>query len=878
MSVWGYIELKHDSVSAKRDIYESVPGEPCAILQINNLRTFQESLLYNNNYWLNLTSIKALNKTHILLATFDSLKESEPDIAQLIDRSVILAVYPDYDGESDYLLTSQMSVSEYEKLKEFTTDIEYYNEFLLSSSSDSLLSLAKSCIDAGSSPILQDTDFHKVRLSSGTKQEANIFLNASRCQNVLKKYVLEQRERLFAVSRQYDSWCGYDVDFSEDKIEINGFAYYNNTDGVASAFHGQNTERNTLSSAMPYNTFFFRHFSLSSLDAYRQLLFPQQEYDEYDPLETSSGESPETFFQEFFGGEIALGYSPLDAFVIIKLINGQDAISVLRRIALELNPESTIRSNGFEMFHIGQNGFAGSVFGSYFNLSDEYICISGNNMIITPSEKFTTYIATRNPKTQTLHCAPIFRSADRTLLSTSNRSVYIDVPYVVRNAQYFFTPEFAEKLKKNSELWSKFDCIGLQSESETNHSDYQHIFIQYSGQKGVFVADVPNDEPATAEQATEASEISEISENAEVTEVAEAYETSEASDNKDINKLFSVTLDTPATIEPQIFTNHYTGENEIFIQDTKNQIYLISAQGKILWKTSVKGQIIGGIKAVDMLKNKKLQIAFITKDKLYIIDRNGKMLAGFPKEISGDVCTPLSVFDYENNRDYRFAYGTADNKIHLIKKDGTPLNEWKNVSTKSNINGEIRHFRLNGKDYIAFADADKTYFLDRKANHRLKCGASLVKSNGNGIFEDISELKFVMSLSNGKICFVNTTDKAISTQLKNYGSNHCFMCTGKHYLFGSALGFDVYDRDLKLIFSDSNVKVSKIDAVDNVWGAYNSVEKNIVVYQLGKDGSVSKSTVGSAASNLFTISPLKPVNGTSAIICSGSTIEVYRLD
>jgi len=893
LSIVGYIILRKESVSAKTDIYISVPGEPCAILQINNLRSFQESLLYNNNYWLNLTAIKTINNTHTLLATLDSLKDVDENIAKLIDRGSLIAIYPQKNGKVEYLITSQISASEYETAKNivaqnFIPEIrkEYYSEFLIASPSDSLIEAAKSCIDKKNSPILEDEYFHKARLSSGGKQEANIFINAERCQALLHNYIIEERERLFDLSKQYDSWCGYDVDFSEDKIEINGFAYYKNPEGVAAAFKNQNTEHNTLASAMPYNTFFFRHFSISDLEAYRQLLFKNSTsnydlteedflYDEINyslsddtltTIETSYGESPETFFQEFFGGEIALGYSPIDVFVVVKLANSDEALAVLRRIALEINPNSSIRNNGFEIFHLGQTGFAGNVFGKYFTLYDEYLCISGGNLIIAPSEQFITYIASRNAKTQTLQCAPVFKSADRTLLSTSNRSIFIDIPYVVRNADKFFTKDFANTITKERQIWTNFDCIGLQSETEGNNQDFQHIFIQYSGTRGEFVAEIQKPEDEVVETTEQKKE-----------EETKEVKTEETIEQNTItgNKIFSVKLDAPAAIKPQQFTNHYTAENEIFIQDTKNQIYLISASGKILWKTTIKERIVGGIESVDMLKNKKLQIAFLTENYMYIVDRKGNILSGYPREISGKVCTQLSVFDYNKDKEYRFAYGTKDNKVHIIKKDGTSPDEWKNVTTKSNIIGRVKHFTLSNKDYILFSDANKSYFLDRKANHRLTCGANLCRAINSDTYTDASGLKMVMSLDNGKISIIHTNDKAISTWLKQYPSNHYFSVCGKYYVFSSNKGVDFYDTNLNLAFSD-NIDGGIIESYKATCCVQSKKNGKIYIYTTDKE-SFTKTTIDSK-SNKFSIFPLKPSASKAIVVSSGELLEAYSAE
>lgn len=898
-SIWGYIIMRQSSVSSKTDLYISVPDKPCVIFQINRLKEFEESLLYNNNYWLNLTALKPLNKTHILLSALDSLKDTNDEVNRLItDRTVLISAYHTDSIDAGLLLSAQIPASGYEATKQILAhcslepdNMVYYNEFLLVSNSKELIERAKSSIDKRSSPTLEDSIFAKVRKFAGDKQEATVFINADRARWLIDRGMTEVKESVLAISDQYNSWGCYDVDFSEDKIEVNGFAYCDKEGGVPQAFRNQNTDRNTLSAAMPYNTYFFRHFAIPNFEDYRAVASPDI-YSEngVGRLETTSGESPLTFFQDYFGGEIVYGSSPLERFVIVKLYNSKEAISTLRRIALELNPESSLKRSGVEMFHLGKNGFAGSIFGSLFTLNDEYICIANGNLIITPTAHATSYIASRNPLNNTLQCSPVFRSADRTLLSTSNRSIYVDIPYIVRNARRFFSNSIASEIRSEKEMWSNFDCIGMQSENNGGGFDYQHVFIQYSGERGTFdpIADEPLAENATpvattSELVADASGAVAVASGAVADAsgavvaaseaVADTSKTTEPAQN-DAKKLFSVKLDAPAQIAPQKFTNHYTGENEIFIQDTKNNIYLISASGKILWKTTVSEPIIGGIKEVDILKNKKLQIAFVTKSKLYVIDRNGRLVAGYPKQNAGDACTPLSVFDYEGNKDYRFAYGTSNNRVYITKKDGTTLKEWSNVYTKSPIDGPIKHLRIGNKDYIVFADADKSYFLDRKANHRLSCGATLLKSKGNEIYTDIPGHKMVMTLTNGKICFIAPTDKATSTQLKEYGTNHIFIETADCYVFGYEEGIDFYDSDMNLVYSDNKSSVSGIKACTGLIVAYNKASGILRLYKHNADGSFTTGYI-KGASEYFTATPLKPYSLPVAVVCNGNELNAY---
>ncbi|MBQ0741390.1 hypothetical protein J9332_44670, partial [Aquimarina celericrescens] len=57
--------------------------------------------------------------------------------------------------------------------------------------------------------------------------------------------------------------------------------------------------------------------------------------------------------------------------------------------------------------------------------------------------------------------------------------------------------------------------------------------------------------------------------------------------------LYTVHLDNEIASQPQFVTNHLTKKKEIIVQDQKNNLYLISTDGKILWKKELNGLIKG---------------------------------------------------------------------------------------------------------------------------------------------------------------------------------------------------------------------------------------------------------------------------------------------
>jgi hypothetical protein len=100
-------------------------------------------------------------------------------------------------------------------------------------------------------------------------------------------------------------------------------------------------------------------------------------------------------------------------------------------------------------------------------------------------------------------------------------------------------------------------------------------------------------------------------------------------------------------------TDYTTNHKDIVVQDVKNNLYQITKDGKVLWKKQLDGKILGNIEQIDLYKNGKLQLAFATPKRVYVIDRNGKDVSPYPLKFNDAITQPLSVFDYDNKKDYR---------------------------------------------------------------------------------------------------------------------------------------------------------------------------------------------------------------------------------
>lgn len=189
-----------------------------------------------------------------------------------------------------------------------------------------------------------------------------------------------------------------------------------------------------------------------------------------------------------------------------------------------------------------------------------------------------------------------------------------------------------------------------------------------------------------------------------------------------ITQLFSLAVDQKLQSVPQFFSNHKTGGQDVAVQDVNNTLYLISESGKVLWTKKLSGPILGAIHEVDLLRNGKKQLAFTTKNAFYVLDRNGKPVAPFPVNFRDAVTQPLAVFDYDNNRKYRFVVIQGKNLLMYDSK-AQLVKGFSFKSATSTIVLPPQHIRMGNKDYIVVAEESGTLnILNRVGATRIKVG------------------------------------------------------------------------------------------------------------------------------------------------------------
>ncbi len=143
--------------------------------------------------------------------------------------------------------------------------------------------------------------------------------------------------------------------------------------------------------------------------------------------------------------------------------------------------------------------------------------------------------------------------------------------------------------------------------------------------------------------------------------------------------------------------NHNDKKQETLAQNNKAELCLYDSNGKLHWSKTIEGGIIGDVTQIDALKNGKLQYAFTTDKALYIIDRNGNNLKGFPITPMHPIQSPLHVADYDKDKKYRLLFTAGDDYLFNYSIDGKQTVGWKSTVQSAVF---ISDFKIGNEDYI----------------------------------------------------------------------------------------------------------------------------------------------------------------------------------
>jgi len=147
--------------------------------------------------------------------------------------------------------------------------------------------------------------------------------------------------------------------------------------------------------------------------------------------------------------------------------------------------------------------------------------------------------------------------------------------------------------------------------------------------------------------------------------------------------------------------NHRSAKDmDILWDEDRMVIEAVETGGRVVWSKELKSAPFTRSFEVDLYSNNKYQTAFSTPAAVFLIDINGRNVAGYPYKPTS-VITGFSVVDYDKNEKYRFLVATKDGKIRNLKDTKQITPGW--MFSRLTDGGFVRHMshlRIGQNDYV----------------------------------------------------------------------------------------------------------------------------------------------------------------------------------
>jgi len=309
------------------------------------------------------------------------------------------------------------------------------------------------------------------------------------------------------------------------------------------------------------------------------------------------------------------------------------------------------------------------------------------------------------------------------------------------------------------------------------------------------------------------------------------FDYSKLNQSKETNEVFTeffLSFENEIISDPIWLKNHTNNQYDFTFQDSENYLYYYSNKGNQYWKKKIPQKIIGDIKQVDLYKNGRLQIIFRTEDKLYVLDRNGNEVKELSFEIeSGQNNIPISIFDYEKNRNYRFLV-TNDNIIEMFDSRGKKVSGFKPYVFESNIIKDPVHIRIDGKDFIVVQlENGELKILDRRGRDRINVDQKIQFSE-NSIYSYMKT--FTTTDNQGNLIQIDMDGK-LSKKSLNISSNNLIDIKNDNLVYISENILSIKGINITLPFGRFSKPKIFNESLRMLIGISDLSENNIYLYE-----------------------------------------------
>jgi hypothetical protein len=894
LGVWLYFFIRESEKRNSMDAMRAIPADATFALRVNDLNKFTRKVNSESELAQLMHSDAATgNLNRMMLYVVDTMAGKNATVDDLSQQPIWISAHV-FSNDLSFLYSLNLPENLYlnnvkqlvpllesdgyavteqpyddEKILTFRRDkVEAFHaavvrRVLVVSASRVLVEMA---IRQAKSPasLADNPAFVQAAQTAGAHVDANLYINHQQLPRLLTAYLNGTYATPLNFLKQLGSFAVLDATLRSDAVLLNGFLFSDNfQDSYFSMLSNQSSKKLTTFDVLPRATDGALCMGITDV---KQLLSGYNKFREHqqtgsaqrrerlNQLRKKTGVDAASFFAELHPSELTLARVPIADmemastwFLVVKSSKADAALSAVEaKIAYLAKAEGkqadsyvkTERMSNSEPLTIYRNpapGLIAALQGSLFaQCEDTYLTFIGDYLVYSPSPAAIKDFALLAMLKKTL--AQTVNISDYTA-TESNMLIYVNPSKSDAVALSLLKPALQNSLKE-SPLLAAFQCIGLQLRTMSNKV-YCNAFLKT------------------------------------------ASRTEEKQRSQGMATDFEVKLEAPLRTAPWVVKNHRTKQKEILAQDIQNTIYLFDNQGVLMWKKAIGEPVMGHILQIDYLKNNKLQLLFNTRTKLYIVDRLGRDVDGFPINLKLPASAPVAVFDYDHSRDYRYFVPCKDGKIQPYERLGKPLTGFTPAPSFGAIMQPLQHIRIKGKDYIVVADNRNTYILNRRGEELAHPRESVAPAYNSSIATEVDHegnvVRMVTTTSSGELAYIYFDGSVERVALMPKPSElHFFRCFGTAgkatYAVADEKELRVYEANLKLKFSHtfSHPLHAPPDMFTplpdlNLYSVY--LENEQMVYLMDENGDMQNGFPRSAVAPLLADNLRNSPNSYNVLVC-----------
>ena len=159
--------------------------------------------------------------------------------------------------------------------------------------------------------------------------------------------------------------------------------------------------------------------------------------------------------------------------------------------------------------------------------------------------------------------------------------------------------------------------------------------------------------------------------------------------------------DTTVVVPTGLFPvqNYQTGKTNYLYQNDHLSICLNDESGKGVWGIPFKERLCGKVENIDYYNNGKIQFLFCAGTKLYLLDRLGHWVNGFPVELGKPVLLGPAAYDFTGAKGYTVMVLHKDNSLEMYNLHGQKPADWKGIHAPETVKSLPELVEVNGKSY-----------------------------------------------------------------------------------------------------------------------------------------------------------------------------------